>query len=163
MVDDGAEHRELLGRGAAVDVDSGDQGTDERLDEARGEGQRHVQSLGTTPTRRAHYRVDVDVLDRMIDEAASELQAATGGAALCRITASGAPGRSAKRAEGRWAALQSLSSALVTDPSDPRATAAALLEQWESDLTRWRAHPQSSWVPYCEGGVEGLREFVASC
>ena len=74
------------------------------------------------------------MLDRMIDEAASGLQAATGGAALCRITASGSPGWSAKRAEGRWVA----------------------------DLARWSAQPDSSWVPYCEGGLQGLAEFAAA-
>lgn len=104
----------------------------------------------------------MDVLDRMIDEAAAGLQAATGGAALCRITASGSPGWSAKRAEGRWAALQALASALRQDDSDPARAVAALRERWAADLARWSAHPDSSWVPYCEGGLEGLAEFDAA-
>ena len=105
----------------------------------------------------------VELLDTLIDEAAARLQSATGGAALCRITASGSPGRSAKRAEGRWAALQALSSALSADESDPRTAAESLQARWQSDLDRGSADPASSWVPYCEGGLEGLAEFVARC
>lgn len=102
------------------------------------------------------------MLDRMIDEAASGLQAATGGAALCRITASGSPGWSAKRAEGRWAALQALSSSLGADDSDPHRAVASVRERWAADLARWSAQPDSSWVPYCEGGLQGLAEFAAA-
>jgi len=111
---------------------------------------------------RAGYRVTVDLLDRMIDDAAAGLQESTRGAALCRITASGSPGRSAKRAEGRWAALQALASSLAKDPADPLATAVALQERWQADLDRWSTDPESSWVPYCQGGVEGLEEFVTA-
>ena len=98
----------------------------------------------------------------MIEEAAVGLHAATGGAALCRITASGSPGWSAKRAEGRWAALQALAAAMRAGGSDPRAAAVALRERWAADLERWSAQPDSSWVPYCEGGLAGLDEFTGA-
>lgn len=111
---------------------------------------------------RERYGAIVDVLDRMIDEAAAALQAATGGAALCRITASGSPGWSAKRAEGRWAALQALASALRQDDSDPARAVASLRERWAADLARWSTQPDSSWVPYCEGGLEGLADVEAA-
>jgi hypothetical protein len=39
---------------------------------------------------------------------------------------------------------------------------ASLRERWAADLARWSAQPDSSWVPYCEGGLEGLAEFDAA-
>lgn len=100
------------------------------------------------------------VLQELIEQAASELQSASGGAALCRITSAGSPGSRVKRAEGQWAALQALSRALKSASADPVTSAHKFLTEWEADLNRWSAHPGSSWIPYCEGGVAGLRQFI---
>ncbi len=101
-----------------------------------------------------------ELVDQLIERAALELQAASGGAALCRITASGSPGSRVKWAEGQWAALHKLSRCIAIGIVEPDSCARALLDQWEGDLDRWREHPGSSWIPYCEGGVSGLREFI---
>lgn len=101
-----------------------------------------------------------ELVDQLIEHAALELQAASGGAALCRMTASGSPGSRVKWAEGQWAALHKLSRSIASGTEDPQSYARALLAQWEGDLDRWREKPGSSWIPYCEGGVSGLREFI---
>jgi len=105
------------------------------------------------------------VLQELIEQAASELQSASGGAALCRITSAGSPGSRVKRAEGQWAALQMLSrsvtvGSLTAGNLDSLARAQKLVAQWQADLDRWNSHPGSSWIPYCEGGVAGLRQFI---
>jgi hypothetical protein len=102
----------------------------------------------------------LEIVDQLKNRAAIELQAASGGEALCRLTASGSPGNRVKRAEGRWAALNALSRSLGTEDCDSLVLAQKLISQWQSDVDRWSEHPGSSWIPYCEGGLEGLREFV---
>lgn len=104
-----------------------------------------------------------DVLQQLIDRAAIELHAAAGGSALCRITASGSPGSRVKRAEGQWAALQALARCMRPDDQDAFSHAQRLILEWQGDLDRWSTHPGSSWVPYCEGGLEGLRRFAEVC
>ena len=101
-----------------------------------------------------------ELVDQLIERAALELQAASGGAALCRITASGSPGSRVKWAEGQWAALHKLSRSIASGTDDPQSCARTLLDQWEGDLDRWRENSGSSWIPYCEGGVSGLRAFI---
>lgn len=101
-----------------------------------------------------------EIADQLKNRAAIELQAASGGAALCRLTASGSPGSRVKRAEGQWAALNALSRSLGTEGCDYLVLAQKLISQWQSDVDRWSEHPGSSWIPYCEGGLEALREFV---
>jgi hypothetical protein len=94
--------------------------------------------------------------------AEQELQSASNGRALCRITASGAPARDVKFFEGRWAALRALTKAPAEqgDALTLREHAQRLLASWQADLERWSAHEGSSWIPYCEGGVAGLTEFL---
>jgi hypothetical protein len=99
-------------------------------------------------------------LERLITAAQDDLQAASNGRALCRITASGAPAESVKYYEGTWAALRALARAAESDPEVLRLEAERLLVQWQADLERWSAHENSSWIPYCEGGVAGLTEFL---
>ena len=61
-----------------------------------------------------------------------------------------------------WAALRALQKSAPdpADDTDLRAEAERLRTQWQADLERWRAHEGSSWIPYCEGGVAGLTEFL---
>ena len=103
-----------------------------------------------------------DLLDRLIEAASEDLHAATRGAALCRLTASGSPGATAKRAEGAWAALNALARSLADGGRDPRETAQQLRDTWNADLLRWSADPRSSWVPYCEGGIARLDEYISA-
>lgn len=99
-------------------------------------------------------------LDRLLATAQDDLQAASNGKALCRITASGAPATSVKYYEGTWAALRALARVADPDPAALRVEAERLLVQWRADLERWSAHEGSSWIPYCEGGVAGLTQFL---
>ena len=101
-------------------------------------------------------------LERVLAAAEQDLQAAASGRALCRITASGAPARDVKFFEGSWAALRALTTAAADLPegSDLTAEAERLLAEWQADLERWSGHEGSSWIPYCEGGVTGLTEFL---
>lgn len=101
-------------------------------------------------------------LEQLLAAAEQDMQAAASGRSLCRITASGAPARDVKFFEGSWAALRALSKATADLPtgSGLRAEAERLLAQWQGDLERWSAHEGSSWIPYCEGGVAGLTEFL---
>jgi hypothetical protein len=101
-----------------------------------------------------------ELLQDLIGRAADELQDASGGAALCRMTASGSPGSRVKRAEGQWAALQALSRKLNASDGSPLTSAHELIDEWQCDLDRWIEHPGSSWIPYCEGGIQGVREFI---
>ena len=103
-----------------------------------------------------------DSLEQLLSAAEGDLQAASNGRALCRITASGAPARDVKFFEGRWAALRALTTAAsaASDESAVRSEAERLLARWQADLDRWSAHEGSSWIPYCEGGVSGLTEFL---
>ncbi len=101
-------------------------------------------------------------LERLLADAERDLQSAASGRALCRITASGAPARDVKFFEGSWAALRALQKSAPdpADDTDLRAEAERLRTQWQADLERWRTHEGSSWIPYCEGGVAGLTEFL---
>jgi hypothetical protein len=101
-------------------------------------------------------------LERLLAAAEHDMQAAASGRSLCRITASGAPARDVKYFEGSWAALRALTRA-AADLSDEAAVTAEgerLLTQWQADLERWRTHEGSSWIPYCEGGVAGLTDYL---
>lgn len=102
-------------------------------------------------------------LERLLADAERDLQSAASGRALCRVTASGAPARDAKFFEGSWAALRALSTAAAKMPDDDALTAEAerLLAQWQADLERWSSQEGSSWVPYCEGGVAALTQFLS--
>ena len=100
-------------------------------------------------------------LDRLLAEAEADLTAASGGRALCRITATGAPARSVKFFEGSWTALRALARTVETDPGDAAAAARHLRAEWQADLDRRSSHPDSPWIPYCEGGIAALDQFLA--
>ena len=101
-------------------------------------------------------------LERLLAAAEDDMQAAASGRSLCRITASGAPARDVKYFEGSWAALRALTRAAadLPDESEIPAEAERLRTQWQADLERWRANEGSSWIPYCEGGVAALTQFL---
>lgn len=101
-----------------------------------------------------------EVIDRLLNEAIRDLELATNGSALCRLSASGSPGTAAKRAEGSWAALNALTRLLAEGGGDPRVHADQLLDKWNADLNAWSSDPRSSWVPYCQGGISALTRYV---
>ena len=101
-----------------------------------------------------------EILSRLLESAGQDLQSATAGSSLCRLTVSGSPGTSVKRAEGQWAALRELSGKSHDNSGDLVGPARQLLVKWNDDLTRWSDDPRSSWVPYCQGGVGALERFI---
>jgi len=103
-----------------------------------------------------------EILKQLLDLAEQELQSASGGSSLCRLTTSGSPGAAVKRAEGQWAALKELSRKPQPGCDDYLSTARQLLERWTHHLDQWSIDPRSSWVPYCQGGIEGLERFIKS-
>lgn len=82
---------------------------------------------------------------------AERLQAASGGAALCRID-----GRreQVKELEGRMAALSECRRALRKDPNTDLH---AIHERWQADLTARRESGSSqAWLDYLTGGLAEL-------
>jgi hypothetical protein len=103
----------------------------------------------------------VSTLGHLLSLAEADLTAATGGRALCRISAAGAPTRSVKFLEGAWAALRSLALAIDSDSLDAAAAAERLRVEWRTDLLSRSSHPESPWIPYREGGISALDTFLA--
>ncbi len=106
----------------------------------------------------------VDQVERRIAELSAALQAATGGAPLCRRddaagSAAGGPG-SAKQVEGRISALREARLALQRDPGTDLAD---LVDRWRADLGR-RAEQgaAAAWQEYLLGGVEELEGVRSS-
>lgn len=90
-------------------------------------------------------------------EAASALNAATGGAALCRIEGSGG---SVKALEGRVAALQEARRALRNDPDTDLQV---ILDRWTADLAVRLAQSSSpAWLEYLEAGVAEITALLHS-
>lgn len=90
-------------------------------------------------------------------EAAAALNAATGGAALCRI---GGTGGTAKALEGRVAALQEVRRALRDDPD---ADLQIVLDRWSADLAVRRKQASSAaWLEYLEAGVAEITGLLRS-
>ena len=103
-----------------------------------------------------------EILEQLLDLAEQELQSASGGSSLCRLTASGSPGAAVKRAEGQWAALKELARKQQQGCDDYLSTARQIKERWTHDLDHWSIDPRSSWVPYRQGGIEALERFIKS-
>jgi hypothetical protein len=91
-----------------------------------------------------------------LDEVSGSLQAATGGAALCRIDGTGG---SAKWLEGRMAALLEVRRLLRRDP---QADPGPLLDRWRANREAHLARGTSpAWRDYDDGGVTELEWLLA--
>jgi len=101
--------------------------------------------------------VDEAELDRLIEAAAADLDAASGGGALCAISRSGRPAPAVKYHEGRWAAL--------TEFRRVRREGAEAADEvggrWQADLDRLtRQQADANWIAYAQGGVDALADVV---
>ncbi len=105
----------------------------------------------------------LDQVERRIAELSAALQAATGGAPLCRRDdASGSAGGlgSAKHVEGRISALREARRALQRDPG---VDLADLVDRWRADLGRRAGQgAAAAWQEYLLGGVEELERVRSS-
>ena len=100
--------------------------------------------------------VDDAELDRLIESAAADLDAASGGGALCAISRSGRPAPAVKYHEGRWAALTELRRARAVAKA-----AAQVRSRWLADLERMNLQEAGdNWLAYAQGGVDALTGAV---
>ena len=101
--------------------------------------------------------VDGAELDRLIESAAADLDAASGGGALCAISRSGRPAPAVKYHEGRWAALTELRRARASGAEG----AAQVRSRWLADLDRLTLQEAGeNWLAYAQGGVDALTGTV---
>lgn len=96
--------------------------------------------------------VDVTRLSSMLDDAVLDLQNATQGAPLCKVSVTGITGQTVKYFEGRWSALRE-----VQRGSEPYET----LDRWQQE---YRMHEDrgsgEAWLHYSAGGVDALTELL---
>lgn len=92
-------------------------------------------------------------LGELLAQAEADLHAASGGAPLCRVSATGTTGQSVKYFEGRWAALREL--ARGRDPHEAS-------EAWRLEYDRHIAQGSGqNWVHYSAGGVDAIADFLS--
>lgn len=90
-------------------------------------------------------------LSTLLEQAESDLQAATGGAPLCRPSSTSTRQQSIKYFEGRWAALREVARGDDADQA---------LSRWqESYRTHQDRGSATDWVQYAAGGVDALTEL----
>lgn len=95
-------------------------------------------------------------VEQRLAEVSASLNAATGGAALCRIDGTGG---SAKSLEGRMAALLEVRRSLRRDPS---ADPARIADRWRADLALRREKGSSAaWTDYLGAGSDELTRLLA--
>jgi hypothetical protein len=93
----------------------------------------------------------LSLVEGRLEQVSSSLNEATGGAALCRIDGTGG---SAKRLEGRMAALLEVRRLLRRDPG---ADLEAVLASWRASReAHLRRGASAAWLDYDEGGVSEL-------
>jgi len=93
-------------------------------------------------------------LARMLEVAEADLQAATGGAPLCKASQTGTTNQSVKYFEGRWAALRE-----VHRGADPRESFHRWRREHEAHIAKGAGQ---DWVHYSAGGVDALFELLAA-
>ena len=102
-----------------------------------------VTSMATSPV--------LPLVERRLEQVSESLNAATGGDALCRIDGTGG---SAKRLEGRMAALLEVRRLLRRDPGADLST---VLGSWRATReAHLRRRASEAWLEYDEGGVSEL-------
>lgn len=94
------------------------------------------------------------VLARLLEIAEADLQAASGGAPLCKVSQTGTNGQGVKYFEGRWAALRE-----VQRGSEPREAFQRWRQSHEKHLTQGSS---PDWVSYSAGGVDALFELLGA-
>jgi hypothetical protein len=105
-------------------------------------------------------------LGELVADAVHRLDAATGGAAVCTVTRSGAAVPGIKYAEGRWAALREVERAVRVSSAGPPAAAdtaavvASVLAAWRAALDHATARSGADWVAYRTGGVDALTDLT---
>lgn len=101
----------------------------------------------------------LETVARRLREVSESLNAATGGAALCRIDGTGG---SAKSLEGRAAALQAARRALRRGGEED-AVLDDLLQRWRQDLAkRTDSGAGAAWLDYLSAAVAELEHLRAT-
>lgn len=94
------------------------------------------------------------VLARLLELAEADLQAASGGAPLCKVSETGTTGQGVKYFEGRWAALRD-----VQRGAEPREALHRWRQAHEDHLAQGSGR---DWVSYSAGGVDALFELLGA-
>lgn len=96
------------------------------------------------------------LVEQRLAEVSASLNAATGGAALCRIDGTGG---SAKSLEGRMAALLEVRRVLRRDPD---ADLSAIEARWRADLALRQAKGSpAAWTDYLSAGADEVARLTA--
>ena len=97
------------------------------------------------------------MVERRLGEVINSLDAATGGAALCRIDGAGG---TAKHLEGRTAVLLAARRLLRRDPD---ADLSGMRDQWRADeATHQRRGSSAAWLAYLAGGCAELDHLLTT-
>lgn len=91
-------------------------------------------------------------LAHLIEEAEADLQAATGGSPLCKVSTTGTTGQGVKYFEGRWAALRE-----VARGADAHEVFHSWRREHETHLARGSSQ---DWIHYSAGGVDAVFELL---
>lgn len=100
------------------------------------------------------------ILDELTAAAGADLDAHSGGVAVCVRTKAGTPVPAIKLAEGRWASLRDVARGLDAGER-MRAVLAATAATWSRRADTARARGAGpDWLAYYAGGEEGLAELA---
>ncbi len=103
------------------------------------------------------------VLTELLAQAGRDLDAATGGVAVCSLSRAGTSAPGVKYHEGRWAALNEVSRQARRSAQDAGLVAAPVRRVWSEDLDRLTDRGAGvDWVAYRTGGLDALAELVAA-
>lgn len=91
-------------------------------------------------------------LARLLEQAEADLQSATNGAPLCKVSQTGTTGQDVKYFEGRMAALREVKRG---------ADAHERFRHWHREYERHRDRASGdAWLQYTAGGVDALFELL---
>lgn len=91
-------------------------------------------------------------LARMLEQAEAELDTASHGKPLCKVSMTGTTGQSVKYFEGRWAALRE-----VQRGADPHEA----FHAWRREYERHQQQDSgAAWLHYSAGGVDALFDLL---
>lgn len=86
-----------------------------------------------------------------------DLQAVVGGSSLCRVSALGVRGQSAKYFEGRYAALTEIERATALREDDNGLLVNQVVTRWLDLHHRYALNEsESAWTHYAAGGIDAL-------
>ncbi len=100
-------------------------------------------------------------LTALVEQAGRDLEAASGGAAVCALSRAGTPVPRVKYHEGRWAALTEVKRHCRRASEDVECAAVRVHRLWRADLDLLRSRGAGAdWIAYRTGGLDALAELT---